>query len=259
MRFALENNGLSPEDVPPTGPNGILTKHDVVNYVASGGKPQQRGSGSSSLESDPHHLGPAPAKGKSEAVMPKSDVVTDSKQPARAASAPAAAPSESASASDGATSRRIHRGQPRYRDIPVSNMRRVIAKRLLESKLTTPAIYMAADAQLEALTQLRATLKATNVKVSVNDFVIKAVAAVLRKVPGACAGWDAQQEAVRPFDSVDISIAVATEGGLITPIVKGADALSLQEISKAVKDLAGALDGFAASRRIFCPVVMQDV
>ena len=76
---------------------------------------------------------------------------------------------------------------------------------------------------------------------SVNDFVIKAVAKALRAVPGACAGWDAKAEEIRKFSSVDVSVAVATDGGLITPIVKDADTKTMTDIGKAMKDLAGTL------------------
>lgn len=119
-------------------------------------------------------------------------------------------------------------------------MRKIIARRLLESKQTIPAAYFTRDSSLTALTSLRETLKAADQRASVNDFVIKAVAAALRGRMGLCAGWDAEAEEPLFWDTVDISIAVATPAGLITPIVTSADEKSLDEISKTVKDLARA-------------------
>ena len=78
-------------------------------------------------------------------------------------------------------------------------MRRVIAKRLLQSKVETPAIYVTGSARLGPLSSLRGVLKQSGLKASVNDFVIKAVAKALQAVPGACAGWDAKAEEVRRY------------------------------------------------------------
>ena len=95
------------------------------------------------------------------------------------------------------------------------------------------------DCSLEALTALRARLKDAGINVSVNDVVIAAAARALRAVPEANAYFDAKQQRVVANGSVDVSVAVATDGGLITPIVKGADALGLAGINARVKDLAG--------------------
>ncbi|MDB5416494.1 MAG: pyruvate dehydrogenase complex dihydrolipoamide acetyltransferase, partial [Rubritepida sp.] len=125
---------------------------------------------------------------------------------------------------------------------PNSSMRKVIARRLSESKATIPHFYVAMDIELDALLELRAKLNASSpkdgpgaFKLSVNDFVIKAAAAALKRVPGANAAWT--DEAILRFNDVDISVAVAIADGLITPIVRNADQKGLAAISNEMKDL----------------------
>lgn len=126
-----------------------------------------------------------------------------------------------------------------YEDFPNTQIRKVIAKRLLESKQNTPHFYLTADVILDPLLSFRKELKDKfGVKVSVNDIVIKTVAIALRNVPKANAFWDDTKGEIILCDSVDISIAVATEKGLMTPIVKDADQKSISSISLEVKELA---------------------
>ncbi|KAL1553174.1 Pyruvate dehydrogenase complex component E2 1 [Salvia divinorum] len=126
-----------------------------------------------------------------------------------------------------------------YEDLPNSQIRKVIAARLLESKQSTPHLYLSADVILDPLLLFRKELKAKyDVKVSVNDIVIKVVAIALRNVPEANAYWDTSKGEVVLCDSVDISIAFATEKGLMTPIVRNADQKSISSISLEVKELA---------------------
>lgn len=126
-----------------------------------------------------------------------------------------------------------------------SGMRKTIAKRLVEAKQTVPHFYLTVDVELDRLLALRADLNGradADYKLSVNDFVIKAVALALRKVPAANAMWT--DEAILRFDEVDVSVAVATDGGLITPVVRGADGKGLAALSAEVKALAAkARDG----------------
>lgn len=129
-------------------------------------------------------------------------------------------------------------GGPHVR-IPHSSMRRAIARRLSESKRTIPHFYLSSDVELDALLALRATLNdrlAGEGKLSVNDFIVKAAALALRQVPDANAMWT--DDAVLRLEDVDVCVAVATDGGLITPVVRHADAKGLAAISRAVKDLA---------------------
>jgi pyruvate dehydrogenase E2 component (dihydrolipoamide acetyltransferase) len=122
-------------------------------------------------------------------------------------------------------------------------MRRVVARRLTESKQQVPHFYVNADIEIDALLKLRAQLNAKSAKdgpaafkLSVNDLIIKAVAAALRRVPGANVSYT--DEGTAFYDDVDISIAVAIDGGLITPIIRKADQKGLSTISNEMKDLA---------------------
>lgn len=127
-----------------------------------------------------------------------------------------------------------------YVDIPNSNMRKVIAKRLTESKATVPHFYTSIECEIDELLAMRTTLKKSlDVNVSVNDLVIKAAAQALRDVQQANSKWNKATNSVTPGSAVDISVAVATPNGLITPIVTGADRRGVAEISSCVKDLAG--------------------
>ncbi|MCB5945428.1 pyruvate dehydrogenase complex dihydrolipoamide acetyltransferase [Acidocella sp. KAb 2-4] len=130
-----------------------------------------------------------------------------------------------------------------HKAIPHSTMRKVIARRLTESKQSVPHFYLNLDIELDALLKLRAELNAKSpkegagaFKLSVNDLIIKACGVALKRHPGVNASWT--DEAIVQYDEVDISVAVAIPDGLITPIVKGADRLGLAAISNAMKDLA---------------------
>jgi pyruvate dehydrogenase E2 component (dihydrolipoamide acetyltransferase) len=117
-------------------------------------------------------------------------------------------------------------------------MRKVIARRLTESKQTAPHFYMVADCEIDTLLETRSKLneKIENGKISVNDLIIRASALALKQVPMANASWT--EEETRVYKNVDISVAVAIDGGLITPIVKDAGNKGLKAISEEMKDLA---------------------
>ena len=148
--------------------------------------------------------------------------------PAAAVPAPAAAPAPVAPAAPAA-----------YQDAPASTMRKVIAQRLQEAKREVPHFYLTVDCAVDALLETRAQLneRSDAYNLSVNDFVIRAAALALRKVPAANASW--VDGALRQYESADISVAVAIEDGLVTPIVRNADGKGLAEISAEVKELAG--------------------
>ena len=147
---------------------------------------------------------------------------------AKPAAAPAAAPAPVAPAF----------GLPAFTEQPHSMMRKVIARRLVESKREAPHFYLTIDCNLDRLLQLRQEINAKREKdkISVNDFVIKASALALKQVPAANASWT--ETAVRLYQAADVSVAVATPGGLITPIIRSADSKSLSTISREMKDLA---------------------
>jgi len=130
-----------------------------------------------------------------------------------------------------------------FTEVPNSTFRKAIARRLSESKRDIPHFYLSIDCELDALLKLRADLNARApkdgegaYKLSVNDFVVRATALALRKVPAANATWT--DAAIRLYRNVDISVAVATPLGLITPVIRRADAKGLAEISREMKALA---------------------
>lgn len=126
-----------------------------------------------------------------------------------------------------------------YELIPHTSMRKTIARRLTESKQQVPHFYLTVDCEIDELLRVRKEINARapeGVKVSVNDFVIKAIAAALRRVPDANSSWT--EEGIRRFNMVDVSVAVAIPGGLITPVVRDADKKGLAAISADMQDLA---------------------
>ena len=125
--------------------------------------------------------------------------------------------------------------------IKLSGMRKVIARRLTESKQTVPHIYLTVDVRLDALLKLRSELNAglanRGVKLSVNDMLIKALALSLIEVPECNVSFAG--DTLVKYSRADISVAVSIPGGLITPIITGADSMAISAISKAMGDLAG--------------------
>ncbi len=146
--------------------------------------------------------------------------------PAAAAAAPAPAPA--AGAPDAP-----------HTEITLSNMRKVIARRLTESKQQIPHFYLTVDCELDALLKLRKDLNdrpGADYKLSVNDLVIKATAIAIRQKPAVNSIWGGDK--VYQLTDVDVSVAVAIDGGLITPIIRKADQKGLATISAEMKDLA---------------------
>ena len=137
-----------------------------------------------------------------------------------------------------------HFAEGSYELQPHSSMRRTIARRLVDAKSTVPHFYLTVDCRLDALMKLRAELNASapiadgiaSYKLSVNDMVIKAYALALAATPEANVSWTEEQLVRHRF--VDIGVAVSVPGGLITPIVRQAQAKSLSAISNEMKDLA---------------------
>jgi len=129
-----------------------------------------------------------------------------------------------------------------YEDIPASSMRKTIAARLTQSMQQNPHYFVSSSVSVSKLLKLRAALNASSAgayKLSVNDFLIKAAAIAARKVPAANSSWreEGGQTVIRQHNVVDVSVAVATPVGLMTPIVKNVNALGLQAISATIKEL----------------------
>uniref|UniRef100_A0A166DQG1 Dihydrolipoamide acetyltransferase component of pyruvate dehydrogenase complex n=1 Tax=Daucus carota subsp. sativus TaxID=79200 RepID=A0A166DQG1_DAUCS len=199
-KLLITEHGLDASSLLASGPRGTLLKGDVLDAIKSG-----KGSAGASS--------------------------TVKKSP------PQAQPRSSSSASESVGTRKQQSDS--FEDQPNSQIRKVIAKRLLESKQNTPHLYLSSDVILDPLLSFRKELKEKyDVKVSVNDIVIKAVAIALKNVPEANAFWSDEKGEIILCESVDISIAVATEKGLMTPIVRNADQKSISAISLEVKELA---------------------
>ena len=133
----------------------------------------------------------------------------------------------------------IYRGRA-FKTMPLDGMRKVIAARLTEAKQTIPHFYLRRDIHLDKLLKARLEinreLKERGVKTSVNDFIIKACALALQKVPGANAVWAGDR--VLQMEASDISVAVAIEGGLFTPVLQDAEVKTLSHLAVEMKDLA---------------------
>ena len=127
-----------------------------------------------------------------------------------------------------------------YEEIPLDGMRKIIATRLTEAKQTIPHFYLRRDIRLDKLLNFRKEINThlaeRDIKLSVNDFIIKACALALQKVPAANAVWAGDR--ILQLKPSDVAVAVAVEGGLFTPVIKDADTKSISAISAEMKDLA---------------------
>jgi pyruvate dehydrogenase E2 component (dihydrolipoamide acetyltransferase) len=132
-----------------------------------------------------------------------------------------------------------------YEEVPLDSMRRTIAKRLIEAKQTIPHFYLTGDLNIDRLMAMREEANAAApaakdgtpaFKLSLNDFIIKAWAAALLRTPAANAVW--AEDRILRFSHADVGIAVALEGGLITPVIRNADTKSLTAISAEIRELA---------------------
>ena len=131
-------------------------------------------------------------------------------------------------------------GGPDYEDVPLTQMRKTIAKRLVTSIGPVPTFYLTTEVDMSRVQQAResvnAHLEPHGIKTSINDFIIKAVAGALRQHPEVNASWT--DTAIRRFNRVHVGVAVAVEDGLITPVIRDADAKGIAEISTEVRELA---------------------
>lgn len=177
---------------------------------------------------------------------PHGRIVKDDLDGAKAGARPSAATSSAASSAPRAPSAGVDAKKQSdllgmsYTELPNNSIRKVVATRLLESKQTIPHFYLTVDCLIDDLLAAREKLNADAkgaYKLSVNDFVVKASAMALMAFPAANVAWT--DNAILQYDSADISVAVATPNGLITPIVKAAHTKGLRQISDEVKDLAG--------------------
>ncbi len=220
-RRMAEQAGIELSSVRGSGPNGRVVKSDVEAAAAQGTRP-------AAASAPPPAALPLATAPSPEAAR----TATPAPPPLPAAAAPPPpAPKPAAPAVT----------MP-HTAVPNSTMRKVIARRMLEAKTTVPNYYVSMDIALDAMLKLRADLNARSpkdgpgaYKLSVNDLVIKAAAATLRKLPAMNAVWT--DEAMLMLHDVDISVAVSIPEGLITPIVREADRKGLATISREMADL----------------------
>ena len=207
-RHMLESKFIDPSNILGTSRHGIISKGDVINAIKAG------------------------------TIITKTNTA-----PVLATTTSTTIPVTTATTTTPAISHVNYSDLPpvneKYIDIPNSNMRKVIAKRLTESKATVPHSYTSIECEIDDLLLFRKKLKSEmDINVSVNDMVIKSAALALRDVPEANGKWNITQKQQVKSDNVDISVAVATPNGLITPIVTDADKRGVQNINNCVKDLA---------------------
>ena len=173
----------------------------------------------------------------------KADVEAAKPAAAAPAEAPAAASAAKAVAQAPADAEAVKKlyADVAFEEVKLDGMRRTIASRLVEAKQTIPHFYLRREIELDALMAFRAELNGAlasrGVKLSVNDFIIKACALALQQVPDCNAVWAGDR--VLKFKASDVAVAVAIEGGLFTPILRSADSKSLSALSAEMKDLAG--------------------
>ncbi len=210
VRKLAGQRGIDLTGLAGTGPNGRITRRDLERQLALAAVP---------------------------ATAPAAAVPAATAGPAESA-APVRADPLDAGTGDGAAAARADAVL-----IPHTPMRRAIARRLTESKATVPHFYLTAECVVDELLALRARVNETlaaggpgAVRVSVNDFVIAAAAAAFGDVPAANVTWS--EEGLRQYRSVDISIAVATDGGLVTPVLRGVEGLRLSAIARESAALA---------------------
>jgi pyruvate dehydrogenase E2 component (dihydrolipoamide acetyltransferase) len=214
-RLAAES-GLLVTDLVGTGPGGRIVRRDVEAALA------QR---VAHEEADVHDASPALLGAPAPAIE-----VPDAPAPPPApprTSAPAPAAQEPA----------------QYTDQPLSRMRKAVAARLTESKATAPHFYLRGAARVDALLQMRADLNdGADVRISVNDLIVKAVARAHQLVPEMNVVWTG--EAIRSFTGVDVSVAVATGSGLLTPVLRSVERRSITDVARATQDfVARAREG----------------
>ena len=200
-RKIAERRGVDLGGIAGSGPNGRIIRADVERAVQAGTVEQ----------SAPADAAPA---------------------------APAAEPTPNSATSAAVSSDGVADQGP-FTDEPLTGMRKIIAQRLSESKATVPHFYVSMDAQIDDLLTLRRTvneqLAGTGKKVSVNDLILKALGNALREVPEANATWNG--DSIRRYDRVDVGVAIAIQGGLVTPVISGVDERTLTSVSAAVTDL----------------------
>ena len=210
-----EEKGINLTQVHGTGPDGRIVKADVESF-----KP----GGAASIISQPVAAVARPA-----ALAPQPAPTPAAETPKPAVSAPALQPAPATTGD--------------YEDIPLSQMRKTIARRLSESMFTAPHFYLTIEINMDKAIALRGQINAiAPAKISFNDFVIKSSALALKQHPNVNASWlvgTPGGDKIRKYNYVNIGVAVAVEDGLLVPVVRNADQKTLSTIAGEVKTMAG--------------------
>jgi pyruvate dehydrogenase E2 component (dihydrolipoamide acetyltransferase) len=238
-RRLAEEEGIDLSGVKGSGPDGRITKGDVMAAAGGGAKPAAKGAGASRrIFASPLARKLAAEKGYDLAEISgsgpdgrviKADVAAFTPS-ARPVAAPSVAPVI---------------GDAPFEEVRLSTMRKTIAKRMTEAKQTVPHFYLTIEVEIDKLLEIRKDLNdvaGDGPKLSVNDFVIRAAALALKQFPDANVQFAGDK--LRRFSRADVAVAVAIDGGLITPTVKGAEGKTVAAISAEMKELAArAKDG----------------
>ena len=202
-RRIAKDKGLDLATIKGSGPHGRIIKADVENATA-------QSAAALAAAAAPASAAPAAATGAIAATGPSTEQVI-----------------------------KMYEGRT-FKEVKLDGMRKIIASRLTEAKQTVPHFYLRRDIELDALlkfrSQLNKTLEPRGVKLSVNDFIIKACALALQEIPEANAVWAGDR--VLQMTASDVAVAVAIEGGLFTPVLQDAETKSLSALSAQMKDLA---------------------
>jgi pyruvate dehydrogenase E2 component (dihydrolipoamide acetyltransferase) len=240
-RRLAEEQGIDLAGVKGSGPHGRITKGDVVALAGEGGKskapapsPEPSKQKGGRVFASPLARRIAADKGYSLAEIPGSGpegriVKADVEAFTPAAVSPVSQQPVAAAV----------QGDAPYEEVRLSTMRKTIARRMTEAKQTVPHFYLTIEVEIDKLLEIRKDLKGAGdgLMVSVNDFIIRAAGLALKQFPDANVQFAGDK--LRRFSRSDVAVAVAIEGGLITPIIKGADLKGVAAISSEMKELAG--------------------
>ncbi len=239
-RRLAEQAGIHIATVTGTGARGKITRADIEALTGVGGTSKaQANAKSQSTSGDRIFASPLARRLASEASIDLS-TITGTGPTGRIVKADVEkAKSAPAEPVTDATPVEIDIDNDRYDVVPMSAMRKVIAERMVHSKSNVPHFYLSVDCEIDELLKVRSSLneRLEDGKLSVNDFIIRACALALMEIPEANAGW-VGDGTMRLYKTADISIAVALDEGLITPIIPNAEGMGLADISAKMKDLA---------------------
>jgi pyruvate dehydrogenase E2 component (dihydrolipoamide acetyltransferase) len=228
-RKLLKEAGIPLEAVAGTGPNGRIVRRDVEAMIAQSTRPA-----ASATTQAPAASASAPRQPEARSQPPASSQPLAQSEPLASSQPPATAPGSVAGAAPAPAA-------GAFEEIPHSRIRHVIASRLTASKQTIPHFYVRRTARIDELLALRKQVNAVvPEKISVNDLIIRAVAVAHVAVPEANVIWT--EDSMRQYNTVDIGVAIASARGLVTPVLRGVQSMSLSAIAKQVREFARQAD-----------------